>query len=185
MTKKLSENKGAIFSCVSESTVLYAQPYNTAARGFYFGSLEEYKEQSCRCVDDYGNAVEEFEIEFIDGEEIDCALFEAVGVHQGNIGAFLEAVEGWSEDEKYRVIIAAGECGYPFNIALDNPCDFDVDLYYLDSMKELAEMFIDEGLFGDIPEKLQFYLDYDLIAHDLSMDYTETCIAGQRLIYRC
>lgn len=52
-------------------------------------------------------------------------------------------------------------------------------------MKELTEQFVDEGLFGDIPERLQYYLDYDAIARDLSMDYAETEIAGQRLIYRC
>jgi antirestriction protein len=51
-------------------------------------------------------------------------------------------------------------------------------------LRELAEQFVDEGLFGDIPERLQSYLDYDAIARDLGFDYTETEIAGQRLIYR-
>jgi len=40
-------------------------------------------------------------------------------------------------------------------------------------------------LFGDIPERLQFYIDYDAIARDLSADYSETVIAGDALIYRC
>lgn len=56
---------------------------------------------------------------------------------------------------------------------------------HLDSMKELTEQFVDEGLFADIPERLKYYLDHDAIARDLSMDYAETEIAGQRLIYRC
>ena len=43
---------------------------------------------------------------------------------------------------------------------------------------------MDEGLFGDIPERLQFYLDYDAIARDLGLDYAETEITGVRLIYR-
>jgi len=29
------------------------------------------------------------------------------------------------------------------------------------------------------------YLDYDAIARDLGMDYSETEIAGTQLIYRC
>ena len=52
-------------------------------------------------------------------------------------------------------------------------------------MKELAERFVDEGLFGEIPDHLAHYIDYDAIAHDLAMDYAETEIAGVRLIYRC
>lgn len=78
-----------------------------------------------------------------------------------------------------------GECGYAFDPANADPNEFEADIYHLDSMKELAEQFVDEGLFGDIPERLQYYLDYDAIARDLSLDYTETIIAGYRLIYRC
>lgn len=51
-------------------------------------------------------------------------------------------------------------------------------------MRELAERFIDDGLFGEIPEHLVNYIDMDAIAYDLAMDYAETEIAGQHLIYR-
>lgn len=46
-------------------------------------------------------------------------------------------------------------------------------VYYdgLHSYKELAEMFVDEGLFGDIPEHLERYIDYDAMANDLKFDY--------------
>lgn len=60
-----------------------------------------------------------------------------------------------------------------------------MDVYQLDSLKELAEQFVDEGLFGEIPTSIQNYLDYDAIARDLGMDYAETTVAGERLIYRC
>ena len=43
---------------------------------------------------------------------------------------------------------------------------------------------MDEGLFGEVPPQFQFYIDYDAIARDLSFDYTEIEIAGERLIYR-
>lgn len=48
-------------------------------------------------------------------------------------------------------------------------------------MKEVAERFVDEGLFGEIPDHLVHYIDYDAIARDLSIEYTETEIAGERL----
>ena len=55
----------------------------------------------------------------------------------------------------------------------------------MDSLRELAEHFVDEGLFGEIPENIKNHLDYDSIARDLSVDYTETVIGGTSLIYRC
>lgn len=44
---------------------------------------------------------------------------------------------------------------------------------------------MDEGLFGEIPDHLAHYIDYDAITRDLAMDHTETEIGGERLIYRC
>ncbi len=166
-------------------TQLFAQPYDISATGFYFESIEEYQEKAGKNLNDYGEPVEEYEIQFIDGEDIDCALFKALEIHQGTFHHFFDAVDSWSIDDKIRVIIATGECGYRFDFETQTPDEFDVDLYEYDSMKELAEQFVEEGLFGEIPENIQHYLDYEKIAYDLSMDYSETTIAGQRLIYRC
>ncbi len=55
----------------------------------------------------------------------------------------------------------------------------------MDSMSDLAEHFVDEGLYGPIPESLAYYIDYEAIARDLSVEYSETSIAGKRLIYAC
>lgn len=49
-------------------------------------------------------------------------------------------------------------------------------IYYggIKSYTELAEMFVDEGVFGDISENLQYYIDYEKIGRDLKYDYTQT-----------
>lgn len=146
--------------------------------------MEEYAEKSAKLRNDYGDPVEEFEIQFIDGELIDCELGNAWGVYQSNLDEIFDAVADWDDDHKTRFIIAVGECGYSTEQASD-PGSIDIDIYALDSLKELAEQFVDEGLFGDIPERLQFYLDYDLIARDLGMNYSETTVNGTNLIYRC
>jgi antirestriction protein len=78
-----------------------------------------------------------------------------------------------------------GECGYSFDLKSGAPDDFEVDIYELDSLRELAEQFVEEGLFGEIPKHLENYIDYDAMARDLGMDYSETTIDGKRLIYRC
>uniref|UniRef100_UPI003BAA9CCE antirestriction protein ArdA n=1 Tax=Stappia sp. TaxID=1870903 RepID=UPI003BAA9CCE len=164
---------------------LFAQPYDVSATGFYFESAEQYEARVAKAANRYGEPVDEFEIQFIDGDDLDCSLARAWGLSQGSIAAFFEATETWDEDQKVRFVIAVGECGYSFDPQTDAPDGYDVDLYDVDSMRELAKQFVDEGLFGDIPERLRFYLDYEAIARDLSMDYTETVIAGQPYAYRC
>ena len=165
-------------------TTFYAQPYDISASGFYFETMEEYAEKSGKLRNDYGQPVEEFEIQFIDGELIDVELCGAIGINQANIGDVIEGIDNWSDDEKRQIILAVGD-GYSFDPKTDDPASFDVTIYELDSMRELAEHFVEEGLFGDIPENLRFYIDYDAIARDLSVDYATAEIAGKHLIYRC
>lgn len=165
---------------------LYAQPYDLAASGFYFSDIEIFRAKSKALKNDYGDPVEEFEIQFIDSDsDIDCDLTKAFAINQTNIARFFECAEQWEEWEKVKFIIAVGECSYSFDPENMYPDDFEVDIYYVKNMRELAEQFVDEGLFGEIPEPLRFYIDYDAIARDLAMDYGEAVIAGGNVIYRC
>lgn len=163
---------------------LHAQPYDITANGFYFEGLEEYANKAKSNRNDHGDPVEEYEIQFIDGDHIDCDMSKAWGINQANIGPYFEACENWNDHDKTVFIIAVGEAGYSFNPETVSPSDIDVDIYHVDSMKELAEQFVDEGIFGNIPDHLANYIDMDAIARDLALDYSETEIAGQRLIYR-
>lgn len=164
---------------------LYAQPYDITASGFYFETPEQYEKRAAKARNDFGQPVEEFEIQFIDGDEIDCALSQAWEINQADFPAFLEAAEDWDDETKRCFIIAVGECGYDAADVADDPESVEIDLYYVDDLKELAEQFIDDGLFGDIPERLRFYIDYEAIARDLSVDYAMTEIAGSFIAYRC
>ena len=165
-------------------TQLFAQPYDISANGFYFETAEGYKKNANALRNEYGDPVEEFEIQFIDGEEIDCDLAKAIGLNQANSAQFFECVDDWDEWQKQQVIITVGECGYAFD-ANTAPDNFDVEIYEINTMRELAEQFVDDGLFGEVPKPFQFYINYDAIARDLAVDYSEVEIAGKRLIYRC
>jgi len=164
----------------------FANPYDISATGFYFETFEEYTEKASKARNSHGDKVEEFEIDFIDGETIDCELSEAWGINQANIEKYIDCEVSWSDHEKTIFIIAVGECSYPFDAdSVDPESDFEVDIYHCSSMRDLAEELVDNGLFGDIPEHLANYIDYDAIAADLSCDYIETTIGGDRLIYSC
>jgi hypothetical protein len=167
-------------------TQLHAQPYDISAVGFFFETVDEYNQKGAALRNSYGQPVEEFEIQFIDGKSIDAELFEALGVHQGNFPAFLEAVDSWSEEEKVKAIIAVGDVGYDFNLGKDHPSKFeDMDLYEIDSLRDLAIQFVDDGLFGDIAENIKCFLDFDAMGDYLGTDYCETTVAGTRYVYRC
>ena len=67
---------------------LYAQPYDISATGFYFDSADDYFNKYDNCRNDYGEQVEEFEIQFIDGDLIDVELFKALDINQATISDF-------------------------------------------------------------------------------------------------
>lgn len=163
-------------------TTLYAQPYDISVAGFYFETAEEYRQNAPKCLNDLNTSVEEFEIQFIEGESIDADLFKAIGVNQCNFEDYLKACDEWSEHEKYQVVIAR-ENGYSFNFKENTPTEFDIEIYEMDSLKELAEYFVDEGLFGEIPKQFQYYIDYEAIARDLGFDYSEITIDSKNLVY--
>ena len=119
-------------------TTLFAQPYDISAPGFYFTSADEFTASTKRAVNDYGQPVEEFEIQFIDGEDIDCALAGAWKLYQSNFAEYLRAVEDWDEREKIAFIIAIGECGHRFEAKTDDPSEIEFDLYEVDSLRDLA-----------------------------------------------
>lgn len=166
-------------------TILHAQPYDLSATGFYFESAEEYAEKASALRNGFGQPDEEFEIQFIDGDAIDAVLVSALGLHQGEVAAVFEKIDEWDYHQKRTVIIAVGESGYQASWSDCDPESVEVDLYQVEGLRELAEQFVDEGLFGDIPKALEFYIDYDAIACDLAVEYSETVIAGERFVYRC
>lgn len=161
----------------------YAQPYDTSAVGFFFEGTDDYrvKVDACR---NYGQPVEEFEIQFIDGNDLDAALFEALSISQATIVAFIAKLDAWDDDDKIKLVIAVGEGGASFDLETDDPDDIEIDLYPDTKLTDLAYQFVDEGLLGELSDRLVMYLDYDRIARDLAHDYTETNLRGETYVYR-
>lgn len=93
-------------------TTFFAQPYDISATGFYFDSFDDYQAKARASQNDYGQPIEEFEIQFIDGDDLDAAFADAFGINQANIARFINLADEWGDDEKTRFIIAIGECGY-------------------------------------------------------------------------
>jgi len=164
---------------------LHAQPYDLDAQGFYFTSFEDYETKYNKNCNVYGQPVEEYMFDFIDGSAIDCDLFKAV-TGGYNLKAFFMVANTWEDYDKIPLIIAYEEniTSEPFNEEVTPDLFQDIDIYYDMSFEDLAWEFIENGLFGEIPKHLENYLDIQLMARDLSFDYNEISVGNNSIIYR-
>ena len=145
------------------TTTLYATPYNLDAIGFYFTDIDDYQAKISGLVDSYGNAVEEFEIQFIDGDGDDARLFEACGINQANLNTWFDDIETLEGNQKISLYYLVGVAGYNLEQALDkldDPCIYQGDL------KDAAIELFDECWLPSVPESIQFYIDYDKFSRD-------------------
>ena len=168
-----------------ETLTLYAQPYDLDAQGFYFDSFEDYETKYNKNCNVYGQPVEEYMFDFIDGSAIDCDLFKAVKGGY-NLKAFFMVANTWEDYEKIPLIIAYEEniTSEPFNEEVTSDMFQDIDIYYDMSFEDLAWDFIENGLFGDIPENVKQWLDIEKMALSLSYDYNEISVGNNSIIYR-
>lgn len=94
-----------------------------------------------------------------------------------DIPKLIETVEFFSNLDDYdleKALFIMNDQGYSKEDVADVTLD-DIEYYQNVTLKELAEQFVDEGLFGEVAESLSCYIDYEAIARDLQIDgYTET-----------
>ena len=131
-------------------TTPHATPYNRDATGFYFTDALDYEAKSVMHVDCYGNLVEEFEIQFIDGD--DAQLFEACGINQANLNSWFDDIEFLQDHEKVNLYYLVGVAGYTLDQAfdkLDEPSIAEASLRYA------AEELFDECWLSSVPENIQ------------------------------
>lgn len=83
-------------------TYLFAQRYDISANGFYFENFEDYQAKAAKAVNCFGERAEEFEIQFIDGEDIDCELAKAYGINQANLKSYFSAVDELTRTKRKR-----------------------------------------------------------------------------------
>lgn len=143
-------------------TVLHAQPYDQSATGFYFSSFEEYQAKTENHVNKYGDPVEEYEIQFIDGN--DCELFAACGIDQCTIELWFDTVELLDDNEKIALFYLLDNGNYKDIETCMEKMD-EVQIYD-GNLQDAAEQLFDECYLHDVPEFLRNYIDYEKFAYD-------------------
>ena len=87
----------------------HATPYDINANGFYFSTLEEYQEKAEKHTNIYGQPVEEFEIQFIDGDYPE--LFRELEINQANLNIWFEYFEELEEEQANKYLYLASDRG--------------------------------------------------------------------------
>lgn len=152
-------------------TTFHAQPYDMNANGFYFEDMDEYTEKAQANRNEFGEPVEEYELQFIDGSDLEAELFKDAN-HYHEIKERLE----WLADvvPSDRAIAAA--------IYLTKQYGFGKVKDYIED--DLEGIIIDEhdgwqseeqsdehmGYYYaealDIPDQIQNYFDYEAYGRD-------------------
>lgn len=100
---------------------------------------------------------------------------EAVGGSVSEYSSPFDLLEKFNEfislEEHDQIKLAAAKEAFGANYVKIENLD-EIDMYECD-IEELAEQFVEEGLFGEISPSIINYIDYKAIARDLACDYTE------------
>jgi hypothetical protein len=158
------------------NTILYANPYSLDATGFYFSSAEEYEAKAENLKDRFGNPVEEFEIDFIEGDAPE--LFRLAEINQSNIDFWFDGVDWLSDDseEAYAVKFLL-DLGLPLEEALERYEDVQI---FHGTAEDYAMELIEECY--DLPEIAQRYFDYEAFARDLELNGDIVEIERDRIV---
>jgi len=150
-------------------SMYFAQPYNLSATGFYFADLEEYQTKTATAVDSFGQPVEEFELQYIDGDH--AALFNALRISQASLAGWFELVDSLGDDEdRYLIACHLAELGYAIDELADRWDDYS--LYRGTAADYAAEMVAD---CYELPDTIIAYIDYERLGRDMILggDITE------------
>lgn len=157
-------------------TNYHANPYDQAAFGFYFDDYQTYLAQVSHQKNKYGDLVEEFSIENINGTNHE--LFSALGINQANLEIWFNDFELLDGDDLIRAIYMAEYLVIDISEILDRLDE--VGLFQGRADQYAAEYIEDSGLLSELPENLRYYFDVEAFARDmlLSGDICEVEIMG-------
>lgn len=149
---------------------------------FFVETVEDYIEKMSELRSKRKVFCEELEIEFLEGEEIDREVFQALQVQQHNVEDYLENIERKCFIDKITLILIIKEGGSKTK-GWEELEECNIEIYEMDSLRDLAIHMVEEGYYGAFSKNLEWYIDYNKIACDLAHDYCEDTILGKNYVY--
>jgi hypothetical protein len=136
---------------------LYAQPYDMDAKGFYFSGADEYHKKAAKNRNHFGQVVEEYMFEFIDGTDAEFMIFEALkGGDWLDLEKYEEVVDELADDpEKALGVKTLLKSGFAEKKVLDNLDEIHVSQQSPEDYT--YELLEDAGY----PSGSDWYFDYE------------------------
>lgn len=142
----------------------FAQPYSLDATGFYFSDLDGYRRKADTNRDRFANPVEEYELQFIDGEY--HKLFNALGVNQANLPEWFELLDELDDDDdRYLIACHLADDGYAMS---DISAKWDDYRVFRGTAAEYAEQIVDDCY--EVPGNLDRYIDYERLGRNMVLE---------------
>lgn len=159
--------------------LLCATPYDMSVPFWYFDSSDAYAEKYKAQYEKTGT--EEYEIQFIEGDDAECQMAGAVDLNQCNHVAFMEFMERGLSDTQ---LAGAFHLISDNQKTFDEVCEMDEDDLSeciqhecasahseQDALKDYAEDLLEaSGALCALPENLRYYFDYSAYARDLGLN---------------
>ena len=151
--------------------VLYANPYEYGASGFYFRSAEEYEKAF-----DKHRPVEEYSLEFINGSSEDVDLFKVLEVDASNLEQFFTFSEDMDDSQKAALYYMIAHRGKGPGETVDDLIEASEDVsVHPGDVGDWAESFIeDQGGVGEFSrEFIEQHFDYAAYGKIIKEDMEE------------
>ena len=148
---------------------LYANPYGYGGVGFYFDDAEEFHKKFKEHLHKGSDPpYEEYEIDFIDGDDFEHTIFDALKVSQGDVDRYFELLDELDPDSAPALYVLTEQLGYSFEPALEKLEDAYV---YEGTAKDYAYEYVDEvGWEGVGDNMIEGNFDYDSFGRDVRIE---------------
>lgn len=143
----------------SSGLQFHAQPFGDGP-GFYFDSLEDYEKKYE--ANFKKNHLEEYEIQFIDGENWERLVFEGMQVSQGNLDEYFDALDELEDEHSKVAFLFLLDVGKDAEDALAEIGNVQVSGGDLENAA--YELLEDVGISDDLADQ---YFDYESFGRDL------------------
>ena len=149
------------------SEQLYANPYNISVNGFYFSTYEEYLSKSSVHVDSFGQPVEEYEIDYVEGDL--PQLFNACNIDQCTLKLWFDEIGEMDKHDQVELFFRCESLGQDPQEAMYE-LNSDGSISNCTIINYAYEYIEDCGILESIPENIQRYFDYEAFARDLELN---------------
>ena len=147
----------------TETDTIFANPYNTGCKGFYFTTLEEFTAGMLRL---WAQGAEEVELDYCDGPH--CELFSAAAIGQHNIAEWYDMLDTVTDDMMPALFYLLDDTGETLSDALQHLDDVSVtEGTALDYAHDYIE---DSGMLSTLAGNLRYYFDHEAFARDMVLN---------------